>query len=145
MSQHIWSAQEGTLIIAALPIEHGLVPGGFLTFAPADQFTTSRDVRGNVARSRMNDPLMPTTLKLWNWSRHNQELSALHAADTLSNKGDGLGIFTWIDNQGATKIASDACWIVNGPTDWAPAEEAFEVTWTLMVIAPPEQRIFGGN
>ena len=137
MSQHIWSAQEGSLIVAALPIEHGLVPTGFLTFAPEAQFSTSRDVRGN--------PIVAVTLKLFNWSRHNQELSALHAADTLSNKGDGLGIFSWIDNSGATKIASDACWVENAPTDWNPAEEAFEVTWALTIVAPPEQRIFGGN
>lgn len=145
MSQHIWSAQEGTLLVAALPIDHGLVLSGFLTFSPAEQFSVVRDVRGNVCRSRKNDPLCPVDLKLWNWSKHNQQLAALHAADTLSNKGVGLGIFTWLDNGGATKVASDACWVMQAPTDWSVGEEAFEVTWKLMIVCPPEFRIFGGN
>lgn len=145
MAKAIYSAQEGSLIVAAKPIDHGLAPGGFLQFAPAAQFSTSRDVMGNICRARINDPIVPVTLKLWNWSKHNQELSALLAADTLANNGAGIGVFQWLDNQGATLVNSDFCWVNGPPPDWNVGEEAFEVSWPLIIVAPPEFLIFGGN
>lgn len=145
MPTRVFSAQQGTLIVGALELKEGLAPGGFLTLKPAVQFSSSRDVRGNVCRVRVNNPITPIEVKLMNWSPHNEQLSALHAADTLSDKGVGLGVFTWLDTGGATKIASTACWIVQAPDDWTVGEEAFEVTWKLEAVLPPEARIFGGN
>jgi hypothetical protein len=145
MANTVYAAREGSLIIAAKPMDHGLPPGGFLKFAPEVQFSTSRDIAGNVCRARINNPIVQVTLKLYNWSKHNQELSALLAADTLANNGAGIGVFQWKDNQGATLISSDTCWVNGLPPDWNPAEEAYEVSWPLIIIAPPEFMILGGN
>ena len=145
MSTHVWAVEEVTIVIAGINIEHGTPEGGILTAAPEPQFSALRDVRGNVARSRTNNPIVPFELKLFNWSRHNQELSLLLAGDTLSNAGAGIGVLAVNDNQGATIFAATNCWVTQAPTDWGLSEEAFEVTWNLTAVIPPEFLIFGGN
>jgi hypothetical protein len=131
--------------VGALPLTHGLAPGGFFKITPNAQFTSSRDVRGNVCRSRTNNFIVPWELKLMNWSEHNTQLSVLHAADTLDSKGAGVGALSAIDPHGATSWVSAACWITTAPADWGFGEEAFEVTWAGECILPPAFAIFGGN
>jgi hypothetical protein len=140
----LYASREGTLTIAALPMEEGLVPDGFLKFAPPEAFGHVYGVRGDVSRYRKSDPVVPVDLTIWSTSRHNQELAAIHAADTIDNKGAGVGVFLWKDNMGATIVMSDMCWIIQAP-EWEVGEEIKPCTWKLAIVAPPEARIFGGN
>ena len=140
-----YDANAVTLVLCGIPITDMRAPKGFLKLSKAaDEYGTSEGTDGGVIRWHVGSRLCDGEVTLLDGSLHNQQLSALLAVDTLSTNGAGVSILLAKDNNGATLVASDKCWISKRP-ETAKGRESGERTWKFQFVANNAQFIDGGN
>jgi hypothetical protein len=141
----VYNAKQVTIVLADIPITSGLGDGDFLTIAPeGDAFGDTAGADGEVCRWATNETRYNVELTLMNSSKHQQQLSALHAADTNTPGGSGIGAMFVKDNNGASVLAAPKCWIKKAP-DRTFGREIGESTWIFRAVANPATMIQGGN
>ena len=116
----------------------------FCAITPPQRFDAEQSVDGQLMRFFTGDNLATVELTFKGSSKHNQELSAIHALDAAATNGAGVGALLIKDNNGATLIASDKAWIAKAP-DVEFGQTRGDQTWLLQCELPAPQAIVGGN
>lgn len=140
----VYDSEAGTLIAGGIPV-NDLRAEEFLTYEPeGDAFGDEIGADGGVARWATHETRYKVEVKLKAASEHNQQFSALHAADSGSTNGVAIGPFLYKDGTGVTVLIGAQCWIVKAPSESAGVKRG-DKTWTFRVISSPVKSIFGGN
>ncbi len=140
----VYSSKAVSLVICAIPINDGRADEFVTVDADEEAYNTEVSPDGAVIRYDTGNSLYTVTVKLKGYSAENIKLAALHALDTSSSNGAGIGAFLLKDNSGPTLMASDKCWIQKAP----PAgfgKQRPDVDWMIKVVASPSQMLLGGN
>lgn len=141
----VFDSEEVTLSVCGIPINDMRVSDEFLTIdAEGDAFEDEAGADGGVTRFATHETRYTVTIKLMGASKDNAKLAALHALDTNSTNGAGIGAFLVKDNNGSSLYASDKCWIAKAPAagfgkSKGPSE------WKFRVVAKPSAMLNGGN
>ena len=141
-----YDSRKVSLVLAGLNIEDGRAAGSFVKVSPnGATFEVVAGADGHIARYYVaGSMLRKFEVTLLATSKHNQQLSILHALDVNSRNGSGIGPFLLKDNNGTTLIATDKCFITQAP-DLEFGEEVKELTWQGYLIVPHDAAIIGGN
>jgi hypothetical protein len=100
--------------LGALVLTPGFGPDSFLTFEPAETlFTTQVGASGEVVRSRSRNRTGTVRIGVMQSSIVNDQLSAIAAADQLSNSG--VLPFQVKDLNGTTLLSAKNAWIEERP------------------------------
>lgn len=143
MGFKVYSPAEVKVIICAIPIEDGLAETFLKVSAREDAYTEQAGADGSVIRNATLNRLYDVELTLTAGSSHNVQLSALHAIDTSTSNGEGIGAFLCKDALGSTVLMGAKCWIKKAP-DIEFGKEAGNRTWKITVVASPSTMISGG-
>ena len=135
----IHEAEAIQVVLVGVSIEEGRAPDGFLSITKdEDAYGTVVGANGEVIRYGTHNHLYTIECTLLPSSKHNDELSVIHAADTLSSTGAGVGVLLVKDDNGTDLCASSACWITKQP-DLSFAVEPQNRVWQLKCVAHPSQ------
>lgn len=110
--------------------------------AVGESFEDEVGANGDVVRFATHDKRLLVKLKVKGSSVDNQKLSALHALDTNSPNGAGIGAFLLKDAQGASLYAGQG-WILGIPPN-ALGKKRGDVEWRIRVV-PAASPTVGGN
>ncbi len=80
------------------------------------RFTTVVGVDGDVTRTKVRGVLGKIKVSLMQSSQSNAVLSGIHALDTKTPGGAGVGPFLFRDRNGVSVFAAEKCWIDGMPT-----------------------------
>ena len=145
MSFSLHDAKNYTIVLSDIPINEGVGPDTFLTCAPeGEAFGDSIGAYGDVCRHNNHETRSTVELTLMNSSKHNVQLSALHAADVNAPNGVGVGAMLIKDNSGSTVLAAPQCWIQKRP-DWELGKEVGVSTWVFRIVSNAGALIVGGK
>lgn len=139
-----YDSESVALIICAIPILDGKADE-FVTVDKDDEsYGEEMGADGSVCRFATHSSLYTVTVKLKGFSSEHQKLMALHALDTNSSNGSGIGVFFLKDSSGATLMGSDKCWIKKPPAGGFGKTRP-DGEWIVKVVATPAQMLIGGN
>lgn len=144
MAFKIYDSKAVTMVLSDIPISEGLAETFIKISREAAAFEDEVSADGEVTRTATHDDRCTIELTLKGTSKHNAELSALHALDTNSAGGAGVGAALIKDNNGSTLIAAPQCWITKAP-DLELGKTRGDCTWTLRAVVPAAAFIIGGN
>lgn len=139
-----YDSNQVDLIVVAIPINDGRSDDFCAIDAEEEMFKTESGADGHVCRFKTNARVYKLKIKLKRSSEHNQQLAALHALDSNTPNGAGIGAFLLKDNSGATVLAGGQCWIDKCPA-WQHGKAIGDVEWPFTVIGDPITMLFGGN
>lgn len=144
MSLKVYSLARGCeLNIAGIPIKEGLV--SFALAPEGDRFADDCSADGMVTRWDTGEVRHNGTIVLKGGSSENEKLSAIHAADCAVPNGAGVVTLKFSDEQGATTVLTDKCWIKALPT-MTKAVNPEDVSWALRLCCEtPLNVVVGGN
>lgn len=137
-----------TIVIsnATLGINHVLSNFGEDTFVnlelPQDTWTEKESIDGFTTRSHHMTKTLRATVTLDQASKSNDVLSALHAFDAASKRGEGIFTCTIADKSGRSYAYSSQCY-VKKPQNQEFSAQAGTRAWTI-VMAGTDSYI-GGN
>jgi hypothetical protein len=140
----VYSSKAVSLVICAIPINDGRADEFVTVDADAESFATEVSADGAVMRYDTGNTLYSVKVKLKGYSLENAKLAALHALDTNSPNGAGIGAFLLKDSNGSTLMASDKCWIQKPPSKGF-GKTLPDCEWEIKVVANPAQMLIGGN
>jgi hypothetical protein len=140
----VYSSKAVSLVCCAIPIEDGRADEFVTVEADAEAFAPEVSADGVVMRYATGNTLYTVTVKLKGYSAENSKLAALHALDTNTENGAGIGAFLLKDNNGSTLMAADKCWIQKSPGVMLGKTRG-DVDWVFKVVATPAQMLVGGN
>jgi hypothetical protein len=140
----VYSSKAVVLVICAIPIKDGLADEFVTVDADQESYQTEVSTDGAAMRYPTGNTLYTVTVRLKGFSQENIKLSALHALDTNSENGAGIGAFLLKDNNGTTLMGSDKCWIQKPPAKGFGKTLA-DCEWQIKVVATPAQMLVGGN
>lgn len=140
----VYSSNAVSIVICAIPILDGRADEFITVEQDEESFGTEVSPDGAVLRFDTGSTLYTVTLRLKGYSQENIKLAALHALDTNSLNGSGIGAFLLKDNNGSTLMGSDKCWIHKPPAKGFGKTVA-ECEWVIKVVANPAQMLTGGN
>ncbi len=140
----VYSSKAVSLVICAIPINDGRADEFVTVEADAESYQTEVSADGAVMRYDTGNTLYTVTVKLKGYSQENIKLAALHALDTNSSNGSGIGAFLLKDSNGSTLMGSDKCWIQKPPAK-SFGKTLADCEWQIKVVANPSQMLTGGN
>lgn len=130
-------------IFLAIPLKDALVSVEITPEGPA--FADDIGADGTVCRYATNERRATANVTLKGFSKENEKLSVIHAADVGATNGLGVGAFLFVDGNGATKISTDKAWLLGMPAKTFAAQPG-DVTWAIrLVLSSPLNWIIGGN
>jgi hypothetical protein len=140
----VYDSNAVDLILGVIPILDGRAEE-FVTLEAAEEaYVTVVGADGKVTRCATNNRLYNGMIKLLGASEENQKLTALYHLDRNAANGAGIGAFLLKDNNGATLIAAEQCWITNLPAK-AFGKTLADVEWPFSLVAPAGALFVGGN
>lgn len=140
----VYDSSNVTLLVSDIPIKQGLADPFIKISWEGDAFDDDVGADGSVCRFATHETRFTAELTLKAWSEHNAVLSALHAIDTATPGGSGVGGFLLKDNNGSTVMAAAQCWI-QAPPDPEFGKNRPDVTWKFRGRATRSTMIIGGN
>lgn len=125
------------LLINGIKLE-GYAEGSMISWEYSeDRFKKVKGLDGVISRSKVAGIYITLTVHLMNTSRSNAYLTGIHTQDVLSPGGAGVGSLMFLDENGASLIATDEAWIDGFPsgeiTDQASPRE-----WKITVVSPKQ-------
>jgi hypothetical protein len=133
------------MVLCDIPILDGHNKDGTIKVSSdGPQYVDITSADGVVTRYRTLNRVRTVELTLDQSSEEHAKLSALHALDTNTKNGSGVGAFFLKDNNGSTIVAGPQCWISKAP-DIEYGEAPKPRVWTFRVVADPIAAIVGGN
>ncbi len=139
-----YDSEAVVLVVCAIPILDGKAEEFVTVEKDDDSYGEEQGADAAVCRYATHGSLYTVTVKLKGWSQENQKLMALHALDTNTTNGSGIGIFLLKDNNGATLMGSDKCWIKK-PPQGGFGKTRPDCEWVFKVVANTGSMILGGN
>lgn len=128
-----YNPNDVVLIAAGVPVDSGRGDDTFLKLKwMSPRYTTKVGVDGEVVRTKSNDKRLQATVTVLQTSAGNALLQTLHALDTNSSNGAGVGPFMVKDRNGFTLYTGAQCWVAQ-PPDPDFGKEAGTRDWIIEV------------
>lgn len=143
-----YAASAVTIVIShpALGINHVLTNFGEDTFVnlelPQETWTEKESIDGYTTRSHHMTKTLKATVTLDQASKSNDVLSALHAYDAISLRGEGVFTCTIADKSGRSYAYSAQCY-VKKPQNQEFGAQAGTRAWTIVMSGTDSY--IGGN
>lgn len=141
----VYDCDNVSVVVCDIPITEGLGEDEFLKITPVGPaFGSTIGANGEVCRHATHERRYKVELTLLASSIHNAQLSALHAVDSGTPGGSGVGAFLAKDNNGASLHAGGQGWIEEAP-EVVYMKAIGQRVWKFEVVADPQTMISGGN